>query len=149
MDESMLRHRVREILQGKIAMGAGYYGAGSKSKKRVHKSRKGGDYSLGRYSGAGTKAGAKHNPWLRHVHAYRMKHPNMPYREVLQRARASYHPVHHRSGSKTHSIRGGRRRVHKSHKRGGVMVGGRRKKAGVLIGGAKKGALAKLLKGLM
>ena len=33
------------------------------------------------------------NPWLLHVSAYKSKHPNLSYKEVLQQARGSYTPV--------------------------------------------------------
>ena len=33
------------------------------------------------------------NPWLAHVEAFRAKHPNMSYKEVLQKAKASYKPI--------------------------------------------------------
>lgn len=42
--------------------------------------------------GLGTKAGARKNPWLAHVRAFRTKHPNLSYAEALKRARASYVP---------------------------------------------------------
>ena len=30
------------------------------------------------------------NPWIKHVEEFRAKHPNMSYKEVLQRAKSTY-----------------------------------------------------------
>ena len=32
----------------------------------------------------------KANPWLQHVKAYREKHPDVPYKQVLKDAKSSY-----------------------------------------------------------
>ena len=32
------------------------------------------------------------NAWMDHVKKFRAKHPKMPYKEVLQKAKASYKP---------------------------------------------------------
>lgn len=39
--------------------------------------------------GAGTKKGAKHNPWIQHVKAYAKKH-NIKYSEAISKAKSSY-----------------------------------------------------------
>jgi hypothetical protein len=65
-----------------------------------------------RMGAAGTKAGARKNPWLAHVQAYRQKHPAMSYKECLKNAAKSYKP----KGA--------------SHKKaGGAVTGGRKKRA--------------------
>ena len=33
------------------------------------------------------------NPWIKHVEEFRKKHPNMSYKDVLQKARATYKPI--------------------------------------------------------
>ena len=40
------------------------------------------------------------NAWMEHVKKFRAKHPKMPYKEVLQKARASYKPKSASAGSK-------------------------------------------------
>ncbi len=40
---------------------------------------------------AAQKKAAKKNPWLIHVRAYRKKHPNLSYKEVLERASKTYY----------------------------------------------------------
>ena len=40
-------------------------------------------------AGAGTKKGARHSPWIKHVKAYAKKH-NVPYKQALKQAKASY-----------------------------------------------------------
>ena len=40
------------------------------------------------------------NPWMDHVKKFRAKHPKMAYKEVLQKARASYKPKSATAGSK-------------------------------------------------
>ena len=37
-----------------------------------------------------SRSTAHKNPWLAHVKQYQLKHPHMPYSEVLQRAAVSY-----------------------------------------------------------
>lgn len=39
------------------------------------------------------------NAWMEHVKKFRSKHPKMPYKEVLQKARASYKPKSASAGS--------------------------------------------------
>ena len=40
------------------------------------------------------------NPWMDHVKKFRAKHKNMPYKEVLQKAKATYKPKSASAGSK-------------------------------------------------
>ena len=40
------------------------------------------------------------NPWMDHVKKFRAKHPKMPYKEVLQKAKASYKPKSASAGPK-------------------------------------------------
>jgi hypothetical protein len=39
----------------------------------------------------GVLAGKQVNPWIKHVMQYRVKHPQLSYREAMQQARSSYH----------------------------------------------------------
>ena len=39
------------------------------------------------------------NPWIKHVEEFRAKHPNMSYKEVLQKARATYKPIGKKKGA--------------------------------------------------
>jgi len=39
------------------------------------------------------------NPWLLHVEEFRKKHPNMSYKEVLQKAKVTYHPLRKKKGA--------------------------------------------------
>lgn len=59
-------------------LGSGANGAGKKRKKRG-----------GASVGAGSKAGAKSNPWIAHVKAYAKKH-NISYGDAISKARPSY-----------------------------------------------------------
>ena len=59
-------------------LGSGASGAGRRRKKRG-----------GASSGAGSKAGAKANPWIAHVKAYAKKH-NISYGDAIKKARPSY-----------------------------------------------------------
>ena len=58
-------------------LGSGANGAGKRKKRG------------GASSGAGSKAGAKTNPWIAHVKAYAKKH-NLSYGEAIPKARPSY-----------------------------------------------------------
>ena len=40
-----------------------------------------------------TKKTKKVNPWLTHVKQFREKNPEMPYKEVLQKAKLTYTPI--------------------------------------------------------
>ncbi len=40
------------------------------------------------------------NQWMDHIKKFRAKHPKMPYKEVLQKARASYKPKSATAGPK-------------------------------------------------
>ena len=122
MDDSYLRNRIHQILEGKIAMG-GY--------RRKSKSRKGSKTRSKSRKGAGTRMGAKHNPWLKHVKAVRRQvGMDVPYKKVLIMASKSY------SGSGV--MAGGKRRKTKygsKKRKGGVKAGIR---AGVLAGGKRR-----------
>ena len=59
-------------------LGSGANGAGKRRKKRG-----------GASAGAGSKAGAKTNPWIAHVKAYAKKH-NLSYGDAISKARPSY-----------------------------------------------------------
>jgi hypothetical protein len=59
-------------------LGSGANGAGRRRKKRG-----------GASVGAGSKAGAKTNPWIAHVKAYAKKH-NLSYSESIAKAKSSY-----------------------------------------------------------
>lgn len=56
-----------------------------------------------KYAGEGTKAGAAHNPWMKHLKKWRKEHPNVKGKEAMIRARKSYKPMKggKKSGSKT------------------------------------------------
>ena len=58
-------------------LGSGANGAGRRKKRG------------GASSGAGSKSGAKSNPWIAHVKAYAKKH-NISYGEAIKKARPSY-----------------------------------------------------------
>ena len=58
-------------------LGSGASGAGRRKKRG------------GASSGAGSKAGAKANPWIAHVKAYAKKH-NISYGDAIKKARPSY-----------------------------------------------------------
>jgi hypothetical protein len=58
-------------------LGSGANGAGKRKKRG------------GASSGAGSKAGAKSNPWIAHVKAYAKKH-NISYGDAISKARPSY-----------------------------------------------------------
>ena len=58
-------------------LGSGANGAGRRKKRG------------GASAGAGSKAGAKSNPWIAHVKAYAKKH-NISYGDAIKKARPSY-----------------------------------------------------------
>ena len=68
-----------ETSANSYVLGSGASGAGRRRKKRG-----------GASVGAGSKAGAKTNPWVTHVKAYAKKH-NLSYGDAISKARSSYH----------------------------------------------------------
>lgn len=91
MENRYMQGRIHEILQDKIAMGAGYMNhedmdedlGGLVCQKYCSKRR------VGRPRG-GAKGST--NPWIRHVQLFWAENPDLTYQEAMREARASYMP---------------------------------------------------------
>ncbi len=96
MDIGYIKSRIHQIMENRIAMGAGegMYGEslydGGRRRRRHTRGGGEGGYRRRRHTRGGVVVGAAHNPWLSYLAKFRRQHPHLTVAEAAHEASKHY-----------------------------------------------------------